>query len=312
MTEVFSCQMCAGSRMAGAHIAREMLLGHRTPFAYHECAECRSVQIAAPPADLATYYPTDYYSYDAAPVGLIKRLRQALRCNLVLFAPTPISAWAAGDKSDRLFPLLRRAGVKRTSRILDIGCGGGALLRGLARAGLPNLLGVDPFIESDIETSEGVKLVKRSVREVRGQFDLIMFNHSLEHVPSPAADLAAARELLAEDGCCLVRVPLVGTFAWREYGIHWYGLDAPRHLTVPSRKGIEQLATRSGFGVEDAIFDSTAMQFMASELYRRDIPLAQLTPQHFTRREIAEFRRRARALNAAHDGDQGAFLLRRN
>lgn len=304
--------MCAGLRTAGAHRVSEMLFGRRTSFDYLECADCMSVQIAAAPADLASYYPAGYYSYDSTRVGLFKRMRQGLRCNLVLFAPAPVSAWAAGGKSDILYPLLRKAGVKRASRILDIGCGGGALLRGLARAGLPHLLGADPYIEADIETPEGVKLVKRSVHEVRGQFDLIMFNHSLEHVPSPAADLAAARELLAEDGCCLVRIPLVGSFAWREYGIHWYGLDAPRHLALPSRQGMGQVATRSGFRIEEVIFDSTAMQFMASELYRRDIPLAQLTPEHFTKREVAEFRRRARALNAAHDGDQGAFLLRRN
>lgn len=287
------------------------MYGARAAFTYLECAGCQSLRIEQVPADLAQHYPAGYYSYDEAKIPSLKQLRQRLRHKLVLFAPAPLSAWAAGNKSDRLLPLLRQAGVKRGSRILDVGCGGGALLRGLARAGLPNLLGADPFVREDTVTPEGVAILKRSVRDVHGRFDIIMFNHSLEHVTDPAGDLVAARTLLADDGCCLVRTPIVGTFAWREYGIHWYGIDAPRHLVLPSVAGMKLLAPRAGFEVESVVFDSNAMQFIASELYRRDIPLSERKPDHFTKRQIAEFKRQAGLLNAAGDGDQCAFFLRK-
>ena len=52
--------------------------------------------------------------------------------------------------------------------------------------------GVDPLIAADGETSLGVPLMKRYLSEVTGEFDLIMFNHSLEHVPDPVATLKAA------------------------------------------------------------------------------------------------------------------------
>lgn len=311
MATDFSCLLCGDARTARTHIAREMMYGTRAAFTYLECAGCQSLQIERVPADLAQHYPADYYSYDAAKIPPLKQLRQFVRHNLVLFAPAPLSAWATGNKSDRLLPLLRQAGVRRDSRILDIGCGGGALLRGLARAGLPHLLGADPFIGENMVTPEGVAILKRSVREVQGRFDIMMFNHSLEHVNDPAGDLAAALALLTDEGCCLVRTPIVGTFAWREYGIHWYGIDAPRHLVLPSVEGMKLLATRVGFEVESATFDSNAMQFIASELYRRDIPLCERKPSHFSRRQVAEFKRRAELLNAAGDGDQCAFFLRK-
>ena len=39
--------------------------------------------------------------------------------------------------------------------------------------------------------------MKRYLSEVTGEFDVIMFNHSLEHVPDLVATLAAAYEKLA-------------------------------------------------------------------------------------------------------------------
>jgi 2-polyprenyl-3-methyl-5-hydroxy-6-metoxy-1,4-benzoquinol methylase len=72
---------------------------------------------------------------------------------------------------------------------LDVGCGGGALLDRLARVGFNKLSGADPFIAADAETPLGVPLMKRYLSEVTGEFDLIMFNHSLEHVPDPVATL---------------------------------------------------------------------------------------------------------------------------
>jgi hypothetical protein len=58
-----------------------------------------------------------------------------------------------------------------------VGCGGGALLDGLAQVGFNNLCGADPFIAADGETPRGVPLMKRYLSEVTGEFDLIMFNH---------------------------------------------------------------------------------------------------------------------------------------
>ena len=40
-----------------------MLLGTRRPFVYTECAQCLSVQLMNPPADLSPYYPDNYYSF---------------------------------------------------------------------------------------------------------------------------------------------------------------------------------------------------------------------------------------------------------
>jgi hypothetical protein len=58
------------------------------------------------------------------------------------------------------------------------------------------------------------------------------------------------------------------------------------------------------------------MQFLWSELYRRDIPmldpathLPPLPSTHFRRSEIRAFRSRSRELNLAGEGDQACFFL---
>lgn len=308
--ETYSCVFCGHAEPARRFTSHEMLYGTRAAFDYFECAGCASLQIAAVPDDLAAHYPGDYYSYDRKRTPLAKRARQAVRNWLTLFAPAPINEWVSGAKGDRVLLFLSYAGVSPSSRILDVGCGGGALLNGLARAGMRRLAGIDPFITGDFVTAEGVPVAKRSIREADGEHDVIMFNHSLEHVPDPRGDLAAARSKLSASGCCMVRIPVAGTHTSKAYGAHWYGLDPPRHLALPTVEGMKRLAERAGFKVERVEFDSNATQFIGSELYSRGIALNERAPEHFSATELAAFKAKAAALNAAADGDQAAFFLR--
>lgn len=308
--ETYSCVFCGHAEPARRFTSREMLYGTRAAFDYLECAACRSLQIAAIPEDLAAHYPGDYYSYDRKRTPLLKRARQAVRNWLMLFAPAPLNEWVTGSKGDRVLLFLSYAGVSPGSRILDVGCGGGALLNGLARAGMRRLAGIDPFITGDFVSAEGVPVAKRSIREADGEYDVIMFNHSLEHVPDPHGDLAAARARLPASGLCLVRIPVAGTHSSNTYGAHWYGLDPPRHLALPTVDGMNRLAARAGFKVERVEFDSNATQFIGSELYKRGVALRERTPAHFSAAELAAFKAKAVTLNQAKDGDQAAFFLR--
>ena len=154
-----------------------------------------------------------------------------------------------------------------------MGCGSGVLLDRLARAGFTELCGADPFLEADGTTPLGVPLMKRYLGEVPGEFDLIMFNHSLEHMPDPVETLKVARDKLADGGACLVRLPTTSSEAWPTYGADWIAIDAPRHIVVPSRPGMAAAAKTAGLSVEETYDDSSFIQFLASEAYRRDIPL---------------------------------------
>src|SRR5690606_19248090 len=145
-------------------------------------------------------------------------------------------------------------------------------------------------------------------RSEPGTRDLVMFNHSLEHVPDPQAMLETARRMLRPGGRILVRLPVADCEAWDRYGTEWIQIDAPRHLFIPSRRGMGMLAERAGLRVEAVLDDSTEIQFLGSELYRQRRRYDELQSRYGwdVRRRM---RREARLLNARGRGDQAGFVL---
>ncbi|MCB0881594.1 MAG: class I SAM-dependent methyltransferase, partial [Thermoleophilia bacterium] len=200
-------------------------------------------------------------------------------------------------------------------RVLDVGCGAGVLVLALARAGLPAPRGVDPQATTrGFPGGGGIEAA--GIEHAAGPFDLVTFHHSLEHVADPRAQLVRARALLAPGGRIVVRCPTTSGAAFRRYGDRWVALDAPRHLVIPSRAGMVHLARRAGLRVESVRDDATAMQFWASEQYRRDMALmdprsrmrAPWRPSRDWARLLGWWRA-TRRLNASGDGDQAAWVL---
>jgi hypothetical protein len=100
-----------------------------------------------------------------------------------------------------------------------------------------------------------------------------MLHHSFEDMPDPLAVLKDIKRLCAPRGVVLIRLPVAGCLAWKEYGVDCYQIDAPRHLVIPSRKGMEILAERAGLHLFRVDFDSDERQFCCNEQYRQGIPL---------------------------------------
>lgn len=176
-------------------------------------------------------------------------------------------------------------------------------------AGFRNLSGIDPFVDSDIQVTRGVTVRRGELGTVQGQFDLIMFHHSLEHVPDPVEVVSQAASLLAPGGWILIHVPVMGKWAWRQYGTDWVQLDAPRHLHLFTEKAVHEMADSVGLGVDAVIYDSFELQYIGSEKVR--LSRANSTARiNYTSGDIRSFRRRARKLNINHDGDQACFLMR--
>jgi SAM-dependent methyltransferase len=284
------------------------MFGLRHEFTYLRCSGCRSLWLSEIPGDLASYYGDGYYSM--APPRVRARGPAARRwVRMSLRLPPSVVDRVAGKRG---FPEYLRwfqaLDVSPSSRIADVGSGEGALIIRMAAHGFDDVWGFDPFIHTDMDY--GNAHVRRvGIERADGFFDVIMFNHSLEHIARPIEALRNARSRLAAGGAILVRVPLAGTFADRQYGGDWVSLDAPRHLNVPSRQGMQAAAGASGLQITRVFFDSLPQQIWASEQYRRDIPLFDERggpPQNGSR----ALRRRTRRLNRSEDGDRAGFVLR--
>ena len=312
------CRVCGSGGPHAVHEAREMMFGLRDRFDYFECADCGCLQIAEFPGDIAAYYPKEYYAHAASPEENFARpwraalLRAKGRWAVFGTGLPGRAVFRRAPEADMLS--LRRARPSLSTSILDVGCGNGRLLYLLRETGFRNLLGVDPFIGFDRTYGNGLRVEKKFLAEVRGQWDVVMLHHAFEHMDRPAETLREVRRLLAPGGQCILRVPVADSWAWRHYGVNWVQLDAPRHSFLHTRASMARLAAEAGLRVVAAEDDSTEFQFMGSELYRKGIPHTDYAGRYgelFTRAERRGFRARAEALNAAGEGDSTAFYLGR-
>jgi SAM-dependent methyltransferase len=309
-----SCKACLSAGPHATLVVREMMFGTREEFQYIQCNNCGTLQRNANIPDEGKYYPPIYWSYGGGMTTVTFRSKiGALRERQHLLDDTifgRILNRCRPRKMDAQLNILRHLKLKQASRILDVGCGSGVLLKRLARAGLKNLTGADPFFAGADGAGSGITIFKSDLGGLEGQFDVIMFHHAFEHLADPEEALLEARRHLAPHGKCLIRIPTCSSAAWREYGTDWVQLDAPRHIVIFSREGFAKLAERTGFRITDTIDDSGSFQFWGSEMYRRDIPLRSEKPENlFSSFELSEFQARADEINSRGEGDQTAFFV---
>jgi SAM-dependent methyltransferase len=304
------CGICGNAAYNQEFQVEELMFGSKASFTYLRCDECGCLQLADVPDDLSRFYPTEYYSYRGGDgeVGVGRRLAGRLRASMVLRG-WPLPSRLPGPTWRAWFP----AGTTKDSAIFDMGCGNGARLTLLRREGFTRLAGFDPLLPSGAVSPEGIDVSRTVKGEWLGAFDLVMFHHSLEHMPDQAKALRLAVNLLRPGGEVLVRIPLSDSSAFDFYGRHWVQLDAPRHLFLHSRKSLSLLASQAALEVTDVTYDSTGFQFWGSELYQRGAQLhGTEIRQHFSPEALKGFEQEALRLNAEGRGDQAAFRLRRS
>jgi SAM-dependent methyltransferase len=309
------CRICGNSEHNAVYTVPEMMFGFKDRFDYFQCSDCKCLQIAEIPSNIEKYYPPHYYSFTPKQRRFQKNpLDKALRHlkdHYTMFDHGILGALVSTLSPNKKLAPLAKVGLTKDSRILDVGCGDGWRLYALREIGFRNVLGIDPYIREDMAYENGLRVLKQSVHEVTGKWDLIMYNHSFEHVPDPIKDLHAVSRLLPAGGCCLIRVPTVSSYAWEQYRECWVQLDAPRHYTLPSLESMNILADMTGFHVRTVVFDSTKDQFEGSERYKRGLPLAS-QERIFTPSQIRQWKYLAKKLNKENRGDQAAFYLIKN
>lgn len=315
-----TCRICGNSENNQPILISETMFGTRQKFPYFQCSLCKCLQISEFPEDMSIYYPSEYYSFTLASKNFrnpIERIARRLRDRYAVFNKGLVGKLLYHYLPDEALRSLSRLKLEKSMRILDVGSGAGFLLYSLAELGFNKLLGVDPFLNDNIEYDNGLKILKKSIYEITGDWDLIMFHHSFEHLPDPLETLIYVSNLLNRSGTCLIRMPTVSSYAWEYYGVNWVGLDAPRHLFVHSIESMNLLVEKANLYIFDMYYDSTGFQFWGSEIVSRGIPviptLYRTNPLAYllSRHKIAKFTKKARELNIANRGDQVVIYLKK-
>ncbi|MDO8845977.1 class I SAM-dependent methyltransferase [Methylicorpusculum sp.] len=326
------CGICNTEDYHPIYVGYEMMFGTREEFEYFQCTSCGCLQIRHIPNDLGRFYPPNYYSLSISRDKkrsklfdyLIKqRFRNALfnqgyKLNKIIskFIEMP---YLCVDQVLLVTTILKQAEIKDfDAKFLDIGCGSWSTwLESLRIMGFHNLYGADPFIKSDLN-EHGIIIYKKEISDIEGKFDLITMHHSLEHIPNQRNALISASNLLAPDGVILVRIPIVSSYVWEQYGTNWVEMDAPRHLYLHSRESIELLGKQVGLELYKYIPDSLDLEFYGSEQYSRNIPLTapnsywlNFDNQIFTPEEIDNFKNMAKRVNKENKAGRACFFFKK-
>jgi len=235
---------------------------------YWKCNNCGTLYLDPRPteASIGRAYAMYYTHNRTAGGALIERSKTLLRHTCYL-------AWHGLDLKPRLplprlmhpllAPLRRRVAepffilqmLNRLprGRLMDVGCGNGGSLAAARQLGwAAQGLELDPHAVAAAR-AEGLDVRQGDygrLEEFPGAFDCLICSHVIEHVHAPLALMRAIYTSLRPGGAALISLPNADSVVLEAVGDNWRGLEAPRHLAIPTAKTMRALAEELGFAVE--------------------------------------------------------------
>jgi SAM-dependent methyltransferase len=164
--------------------------------------------------------------------------------------------------ADRSVRNLRRPGSG--GRLLDVGCGHGAFLAEMRRAGW-DVYGIEPdSAAARMARANGVPVANEPFEEASlapESFDAITMNHVIEHFHDPVEALRISHRLLKPNGILWIATPNLASHGHALFGPDWIGLDPPRHLVLFTRSALISALARAGMKVDGFASDYSAQMF---------------------------------------------------
>lgn len=138
-----------------------------------------------------------------------------------------------------------------TETVLDIGCSNGVFLDLFKESGFETW-GVEPSGNAGVASKKGHKILKTTFEKAtppNNYFDLVILNHTLEHMDNPVEVLKKVHRILEKDGVLFVDVPNFGSLSSKILGKKWPYLLPKEHKHQFTKKTLVQILEKSGFKV---------------------------------------------------------------
>ncbi|WP_447979772.1 class I SAM-dependent methyltransferase [Candidatus Nitrospira bockiana] len=272
--ETVPCLLCGSDHSTPLLHGRDWL--HQTTdqeFMVVQCKGCglRYLNPRPSPSNLGRYYPSGYFpdppsanrsALERSAKRLSGTLKQWIREDYYGYPPALPSTRFRSLRKLLLWPEKTRRSLTGRhpipwvgrGRLLDVGCNVGQNMRALQDQGW-DVYGID-LSPVAVERARRVfdDRVKLGVLETAGYedgfFDVLLFSHSLEHMPDPLRVLKEARRILADHGRVVIVVPNAGGVERRIFGPWWVHWDPPRHLYHFDAAALTRLLAKAGFTVK--------------------------------------------------------------
>lgn len=269
--EVVRCVLCPESQFTEQLKQCDINLGLQDEtFTIVRCEACGLLYLNPRPTaeEIHAYYPPQYYpvggmvhrkAIDRVVKRLSKRLKKAIREEFYGYPGSSPTSFRSLLRHILLYPEylhLKVAGkecipFRGEGRILDVGCGSGKLLADLREQGW-QVYGVD-FSSVAVEYAKNQNGLDVRLGDLfqaaypDGFFDVVMFNHSLEHIYNPLETLTEAHRIMKSGGLLLISIPNAGGLEAKMFGKWWVHWDTPRHLYHFTKVTMSKLVTTAGF-----------------------------------------------------------------
>ncbi|MEK7526472.1 MAG: class I SAM-dependent methyltransferase [Patescibacteria group bacterium] len=147
---------------------------------------------------------------------------------------------------------LAKKHIETPGKVLDVGCSNGTMLDIFKSDGWETW-GVEPSENAEIAIDKGHKVFQTLFEKVNftGKFNIIIMNHTLEHLEDPLSVVKKAYSLLEKDGILLVDVPNFDSLSSRLMGKYWPHLLPLEHNFQFTRKTLEKTFEKVGFSIVD-------------------------------------------------------------
>lgn len=266
---------CCPACNVGGTVALRDCIDHVTGLAgrwsFSKCSSCESLWLNPRPSEsaLASLYPENYTltrseaggGFDLAhgffASAKFAALARAYGYESLANAGDSPLGLAFGHVAARL--LARKAGYtvrylpqRNGARLLDVGCGNGAFIAWMQRLGW-QVEGIefDP-ITAAIAEKRGLTIHRGDVEMLDlplEHFDAVTLTHVTEHFFHPQNVFRILHRSLKHGGTLISLSPNPRGALRRLFGHHWYELDPPRHIFLPSATAYRRLLEPLGFEV---------------------------------------------------------------
>lgn len=231
-----TCIVCRAPRPETAETARvhpNVREFRAETFRVWRCGSCASIHLDEP-ADLPFYYSR--YPFHDLPMD-----------------------WRIRTMYGSQLKRLARAGVHRKMRVLDYGCGRGDFVRYLRSRGFTDVSGFDEYSD---------EFGDRSVTE--RQYDCIISQDVVEHVPSPQGLLDRFHELVVSGGVIAVGTPNASAIDLSRPEAYEHTLHQPYHVHILSKGALLDAGAARGWELlryYPTMYANTRVPFLNSAFY---------------------------------------------
>lgn len=293
------CEICGSSATEKIELTSYRPTIREQKWGYIRCLACGCLRIEKVPDNIGKMYDSSYESFAQEHSHTIKDYLFMQKRRYEISEKSIVGKIINSIYPYGNYTFLRN--LQNDKNILDIGCGYGELLS-MIKMCYPGhvgaLDGIDPFLKKD-KLYEEVRLYKTSVEDYYPEYryDIIMLNHSFEHMIDEETVLSHINRLLNEQGMLSIEVPITSEYVWRKFENRIGELDPPYHFYIHTYASMNILLRRNGFEIIEFVSNlSPAIeQFIAGE------------KNAFT---ISKIRERVR-VNKLNEGNIARFICRK-